>query len=76
MSALQFPPKRKSEPVTVQCLAGHVYTSSDPVLIARSDKRAKDGYLDALILGPAECEECIQELWQRNASYADYDMEF
>ncbi len=52
----------------VQCLNDHVGTaSSGSDLEKRCQEHEKKGVLDALILGPDECPECIAELERRNA---------
>ena len=56
----------------VQCTDGHVYEApkgSD--LERRCKERVKRGYLDALILHPDQCEECIAERSERLLEQAD-----
>jgi hypothetical protein len=57
-----------------QCICGHVGTvSRGSALEDRAKKRAADGYLDAIILSPSECEDCQLERQMDEARYAEYD---
>ena len=46
----------------VQCLAGHVYNAApSSALETQCSERRVRGYLDALILPPDECEDCLND---------------
>ncbi len=52
----------------VTCLADHTaFAASGSDLEKRCKEREAAGMLDALVLSPDECPECIQDLERRNA---------
>ena len=54
----------------VQCLQGHTYELpvGDP-LVGKCADHAAEGFIDALMLPPDECRECIEEFKEKREHF-------